>query len=538
MKLSLRTCISITTLILIMPLGHVSGSDIMTRGDFIELVVQELEVPVLSDSFIDKNKYIRIPNYLLPEVDALARRNALRVFGSSIATNRTITRGQAAQIVVELQGAKSIDKISFRDVRPGTAEAKAIQAVVAKQWLLPLAPNYFGVDRLLTIPEAHQFMSRVSGKSIAPTTVEPVPSSAPTAHPITVTVPTNGAQSSVPKQDVLNAVWQLIDDNYLYSDNINENEAGYDAIEAVVHSLNDEYTTFMRPQATDDLQIQLSGRVTGIGAQVENRNGFVTIVAPLPGSPAEQSGLLPNDQIIAVDNESLLDLQFNDAVNKVRGPRGSVVRLTIRRNGNELYFNVQREVVNVPDFAVEWQDKIAVVKIMQFGQITKTQLRTELQAIVAKNPQGIIFDLRNNPGGLLDTAGIVVGTVVPKGTIYAEIRSRSFTANNKTYEDPVIPATVPLIVLVNAGSASASEIVAGALQDSGRAQVVGQPTFGKGTVQEIVQFNDNSSLKMTVAEWFTPKGRKINKVGIEPDIIVELNDDRDAVLLKALELLR
>jgi carboxyl-terminal processing protease len=286
-----------------------------------------------------------------------------------------------------------------------------------------------------------------------------------------------------------------------------------------------------------DFKTRIDGEVTGIGAQVEDRDGVLTIVAPLKGSPADRANLKAGDQILEVNGESLKGLNLNEAVAKVRGPKGSEVALLIRRGGAEFKVSVVRDTVRIAEVTVSWHGKISIVEVAQFGKTTQNELRGLMTRVMDENPTGIVIDLRNNPGGLLDAAEIMVSNFLPKGSTVAQIKSRSKTFDRKTVNEPIVPDNVPLVVLVNGGSASASEIVAGALSDAGRAKIVGTKTFGKGTVQELLQFNDLSSLKITVAEWLTPSGRKIDGIGLTPDIIVQPSD-RDEQLRRALDLLR
>ena len=203
-----------------------------------------------------------------------------------------------------------------------------------------------------------------------------------------------------------------------------------------------------------------------------------------------------------------------------------------------LNVTVLRDTIKVPEIEISWQGETAIVKIYQFGKLTDTELRKHMADIQEQNPKGLVLDLRNNPGGLLHAAEIVLSNFLPKGTAYAQIMRKSGSQTSYTEDPPTINPDVPVVVLVNAGSASASEIVAGAMQDHNRGTVVGEKTFGKGTVQQVLQFMDESSLKMTVAEWLTPDGRKINEEGIEPDIFLQTLTERDEQMLKALDILR
>jgi carboxyl-terminal processing protease len=278
--------------------------------------------------------------------------------------------------------------------------------------------------------------------------------------------------------------------------------------------------------------------VTGIGAQVEQVSGVLTIVAPLTGSPAQKAGLKPGDQILSVNGESLDGLSYEDAVSKVRGPKGSTANLHIRRDGDDMNVTVVRDTVRVDDFTVTTTNNdVAVVALQQFGQLTDSEFRTKMAEVAKTSPRGIILDLRNNPGGLLDAAGVVTSAFLPVRSTYVQIISKSDTTEEYTLDEPVVPSSIPLIVLINKGSASAAEIVAGALQDSGRATLVGETTFGKGTVQQLLEFNDGSSLKMTIAEWRTPKGRKIDGVGVKPDLEVVNSETGDEQMDRALGLI-
>jgi len=523
-----------------------SGADfgngsIVERGTFIRESMQALGVAVVERAPGEyRIPYERIPAPMLPYIQAAEDAKALDAFGKDLRLAYPITRGEALRFLVELLQVKSAQDVGrFRDVREGTMEERAVQVAIGKAWMQPLRSNYFGLERQLTPAEARTLVNRASGEGGGgvPAGEEGEDASIPT---IRIELRGKGAESTgnIPNAKVLDAVWQIVRSDYLYEEKIDEDDAMYDSIEAVVRSLGDPYSSFMRPKTSRQFQTQIDGEVSGIGAQVEEREGILTIVTPLEGSPAQKAGLKPNDQILSVDGVSIEDLDFLDAVEKVRGPRGSKVTLTISRNGVHFDVTVLRDTVKVPEIAVSWQGTVAVVRLMQFGKLTDTELRGLLTDIQAKRPTGIVLDLRNNPGGLLHAANTVVSNFLPKGSDVAIIRARDGESVDRTSEEPTIRTDVPLVVLVNEGSASASEIVAGALQDHDRATIVGTKSFGKGTVQEVLEFVDGSSLKLTIAEWFTPKDRKIDGIGVEPDVEVRYDPDRDVQLLRAIDLLR
>jgi carboxyl-terminal processing protease len=393
----------------------------------------------------------------------------------------------------------------------------------------PVRKNLFGVSRPLTGKEARLLLRRV---------VQGVPAKDDSPVPkvrINIRVP----KEELPKSDILNTIWQLLTEQYLYREKLKPDEAAYRAAEALVESLGDPYTVFMRPVKNEQFQTQIQGEITGIGAQVELRSGVLVIVSPLKGSPAEKAGLLPGDEIHAVDGESLKGLGLEDAVGKVRGPKGTTVKLRIHRNGAEFDVTVIRDVVRVPEIEISFQGSIAIVKLHQFGQITERDLRSLMEKVQEQKPTGLVLDLRNNPGGLLHAAEVVLSNFVPQGSPVAVILSPEQEYTELTDDPPTIGASIPVVVLVNKGSASASEIVAGALQDAKRARVIGEQTFGKGYVQQVLQFNDGSSLKMTIAEYLTPSRHKVDGIGITPDRVIPMEaGGRDTQLLEALDLLR
>lgn len=521
----------------------ISDTQSVTRSDFIRASVKGMQIESLIPN---KNlPYERIPTSLLPYVDAANRKNALGLFGKELNLSRVILRGEALQFLVSLLELKGTEVANntFTDVKAGTAEAKAVSIAIQKGWMKPQQNTVFGVKSPLKGVEAKALLQIALELDAARKTTAvtaPTRSNSSSSTPsVRFDLRTGGTKTSsvLPKQQILEAIWKLINSEFLYDKNINSEEAAYKAIEGMVQSLNEPYTTFFRPSRNLNFQSQIDGEVTGIGAQVEMLEGVLTIVSPVRGSPAEAAGLQAGDQIISVDGQSLAGLGFVEAVDKVRGKKGSIAVVRIRRNGSEFDVSVKRDVIKIPEVIISWQGEVAVVALTQFGKLTERELRSHMLDIQAKNPKGFILDLRNNPGGLLTAAEKVVGNFVPKGSKVAEIHFRGKTENVTTTEEPTINAKVPVVVLVNEGSASASEIVAGALQDHKRAKIVGVKTFGKGTVQEVLQFDDQSSLKMTVAEWLTPNSRKIDKVGVEPDIKVTENG-RDEQMLKALDLLR
>lgn len=509
-----------------------AGDDaVVSRGDFLRAAVNVLGFTPSREE--PTGNYLRpVPRGFKPYVGAAEKRDALEIFGNDLGLGRNITRGEALVLLTKLQNLKPAARnVSFTDVKEGTDVEAAVRVAVEKGWAQPVRSTFFGVSRVLTGREARLILRKASGDTGGIQVEAPA---APRVPAITIQYK-KADTVQLPENDLLRTVWQLLNNQYLHSENIDEQEAAYKAAEGLVNSLGDPYTTFMRPLDSRMFQEQFDGAVTGIGAQVEYKDDALTVVAPLSGSPAERAGVRAGDRILKVNGDSLSGLDLMRAVDMVRGPEGTNVTLTINRDGSEFDLTITRDVVRTPEIDISFQNNVAVIKIAQFGRTTDTQLRSLLLEVAERNPTGIVIDLRNNPGGLLHAAEIVVSNFLPQGSAVAVIKTKTEEYTEITSDPPTIDADVPVAVLINKGAASASEIVAGALQDHERAVVIGEKSFGKGTVQQIVEFRDGSSMKMTIAEWFTPKGRKINGVGVEPDVIVAPSETRDEQLLRAID---
>jgi carboxyl-terminal processing protease len=330
-------------------------------------------------------------------------------------------------------------------------------------------------------------------------------------------------------RDGINELYQTLLDNY--DGEITDEEILNGQKSGLVAAANDPYTEFFTEAETKEFNEQLNGTFEGIGAELGKEGSFVTIVAPIKGAPAERAGIQSGDIIIEIDGEPATDITVTEAVNLIRGPKGETVNLKLIRNGEEVDVSIVRDTITIDSVESELQGDTGVITISRFGDDTvklARQAATELKDQGAKN---IILDVRGNPGGLLDAAVDVSAIWLPKGsTVLEEKRNGVVIQTFKTKDQPVL-AGVPTVVLINGGSASASEIVAGALHDNGVATLVGEQTYGKGSVQRIIPLSAGGSLKVTIARWFTPEGKNIDKEGIAPDQEVELTvEDRQAKL--------
>lgn len=323
----------------------------------------------------------------------------------------------------------------------------------------------------------------------------------------------------------------------------------YGAISGMVKSLGDPYTVFFDPVETQKFSSDLSGVFEGIGAEIGIKKGALTIIAPLPDSPAERAGIRAGDKILKIDNTLTGDLTIDEAVNLIRGPKGTAVTLTIIRGVEEKSREIKviRETIVVK--SVEWkieaagEEKIAVIKISRFAEDTASAINLAANEILKSDVKGIILDLRNDPGGYLESAVDVASIFIPTNRIVTIENFQDGKKNNYLTRGGDKLSNLPVVVLINEGSASAAEILAGALRDNRQTKLVGEKTFGKGSVQELENLKNDSSIKITVAEWLTPSGKNINKEGLKPDIEVVLTDEdfeakKDPQLDEALKLLR
>jgi carboxyl-terminal processing protease len=331
--------------------------------------------------------------------------------------------------------------------------------------------------------------------------------------------------------------WEIIEEKYVDRPT-DYNEMVYGAISGLVDSLDDPYSVFMNPEESKEFMEDMEGSFEGIGAEIGIRKNILTIIAPLEGMPAEKAGLKAGDKIIKIDGETTIDITLTEAVRKIRGEKGTEVILTIMREETEALpagrqeskeIKIIRGLIDVK--SVEWEIKkideteLAYLKIRRFSEDTFQELNKAAGEILSSSAKGIVLDLRNNPGGYLDVA-VKVTSIFIDGKEVVVIEDFG-NGDKKEYKSSgrAKLAHLPVAVLINQGSASASEILAGALRDIKKVKLVGEKTFGKGSVQELERLKDKSSVRLTVAKWLIPSGHCINEEGLKPDIEVEMTDE-------------
>lgn len=327
--------------------------------------------------------------------------------------------------------------------------------------------------------------------------------------------------------------WRSIRNEYLERSYTNKEEA-YKAIREMLKKLGDPYTRFMDPEEFQNMQIDTSGELTGVGIQLaqDEETKKLVVIAPIEDTPAFKAGILAKDEITKIDGKSTEGMDVNEAVKLIRGKPGTEVTLTIKRGSKEVDYKLTRALIQVHPVRAKIEKSslgdIGYIRLTQFSSQAAKEMRDAIKDLESKKVRGYVLDLRSNPGGLLYASIEIARMWIKEGTIVSTVDRRGETdrqiANNRALTDK------PLVVLVDGGSASASEIVSGALQDSKRAVLVGTKTFGKGLVQSVRGLGDGSGLAVTIAKYLTPSGRDINKHGIEPDVVYELSEQQRKAL--------
>ena len=340
----------------------------------------------------------------------------------------------------------------------------------------------------------------------------------------------------------VNLIYQSLKQNF--DGELNEDELLDGIKSGLAKATGDPYTEYFDPDDAEEFQSGIDGVFEGIGAQLgKDSDNNIIIVSPIAGYPAEKAGLQPKDIVAEIDGESAFDLTISEAVERIRGPKGTTVTLTIVRDGEVKETPITRDQIDIPSVETEIRDGIGILTISRFGDDTLSLTRQAANEFRAANVRGIVLDLRGNPGGYLESSVEIAGLWLERGdTILTERRENVVIETFRAEGNPLLNG-IKTVVLIDEGSASASEIVAGALRDNEAAELVGQQSFGKGSVQQPINLGNGSLLKVTIARWFTPDGKNIDQEGIKPDTEVEITAediaaDRDPQLDAALQKLQ
>jgi len=340
--------------------------------------------------------------------------------------------------------------------------------------------------------------------------------------------------------------WHKLEEKYVNQEGFNTQKMIYGAISGMVNSLGDPYTVFLTPDDTKRFAEDVKGSFEGVGMEIGVRKGQLQVIAPLENTPAQRAGLKPGDKIIKIDDVLTAELSLDEVIDLIRGPKGTTVNLTIYNDDWEesKTISIVRAVIDVPSVKLEIiEENIAHLKLFQFSEMAGFDFREAVLEILTSPVQSIILDLRNNPGGYLEVAQDIAGYFIERGQVvviedFGNGEQKEFLAQGSG-----ALTAYPVVVLINEGSASGSEILAGCLRDNRGIMLIGEKSFGKGSVQELERLKGGSSLKVTIAKWLTPKGESISDQGLEPDVKIEMTDedydnDVDPQLEKAIEIIK
>lgn len=346
-------------------------------------------------------------------------------------------------------------------------------------------------------------------------------------------------------------VWNVLSEKFVTATTTDSQKRIWGAIQGLASSQGDPYTVFFPPDENKAFKSDISGNFEGVGMEIDLKNKNLVVVTPLKNSPAEKAGIKPGDHIIKIDDKSVADLLAEQAVKLIRGPRGTKVKITVLRGENTqpIDISITRDVIDIPTLEKEIKSDVYIIKLFSFTAQSADLFRNALRDFLQSGKHKLIIDLRGNPGGYLDAAWDMASWFLPAGKVIVTedfggkgdnkvLRSKGYDVLNKYFG-----SNYKVIILVNAGSASASEILAGALQEQGVAKLVGVKTFGKGSVQELVEITPETSLKVTIARWLTPSGHNLSHDGLNPDYEVtmtakDVEEKKDPQLDKALEILK
>lgn len=440
--------------------------------------------------------------------------------------NRSVNKRSTLEAMFEALGIGTShffdkDYFPFRDINPSSGVAPLAQKAADLE-IFENSENTFNPAKIVTRAQAAFYLYQISQY---------------TPQTIRITYTSEEDDEGI---NTLKDIIRTLKEEYYYQDDINPDQLIYDAIHGMLlYQVHDVYTVFQEPLEAINFRDNLSNQYEGIGLVLELINGEVTIISPLKNSPAQTAGLKPNDVILEVDEHDVSTMDLENVAQLLRGEAGTTVRLKIRRGANSLYFSLTRAVIENKNVYYEIKKNgnksIAYVEIINFGQSSEKEFSTIADQLKKDNISGIILDLRNNPGGYMDAAINIISLFTDREKTAVKLKfSDGETTPYDTNRDGRLK-DYKTVVLVNGGSASASEIVAGALQDWGIATIIGEQTFGKGSVQQITNYPDGSLFKYTISKWLTPNGHDIGQRGITPDKIVTNNGKNDEQLATALK---
>jgi len=525
----------------IFPGSNFNPSETLTKGEFARAIVMAKGVDISGVEVLQP--YNDVPVSLAPYVELLRRANAVNypIISKKFETDSNVALWQAVKIGMVYNGlpiANVFDVSEFKNNVGNLSENAVFAPVISAAAKADLVDGNVSPFRPLT---RRKFAVLATNLEIVAQKFNEATGSLPGV----IRVTDSGPKSNVltPEQvEIFEDVFGRVLNDYVDKSEIEQEDLFYGSLEGLVGKLNDPFSVFQEPEVLEAFQDSLSNQVEGIGASIAIENGNLVIVSPLVGSPAEQAGLLPGDIIQKINGDDAGNLTLTKAVSKIKGRAGTKVTLTIVRGSSVFDVTITRAEISIPSVTVEvTSNDVAIIKVNNFGIGASSSFNRAVDQLNLSAVDGIVLDLRNNPGGFLDSAISMADNFLDKGDVVVQVQDAEGDTEEFFASKSPAFSGIKTAVLINEGTASAAEILAVALKEHRVATLVGQTTYGKGTVQELVTYNDNSALKLTIAKWLTPFGAVIDKTGVTPDEFVTLSaSDRsvgnDPQLNRALQL--
>jgi carboxyl-terminal processing protease len=529
--------------------GTFKPDQLVTRGEFLKMVFND--VGYQPAAIIQKTPFIDVPsgNWTAPYVQKALDINAISANGPqpTFTPARPINRADAIKIAFTIEGIPApyytdIDPQElFEDVQPTSWYAYLARAAKLNGIISSKHPELFWATHLMTRGDAAELIYQIES-------ARQDSESGSTSSPAIIT-PDGSTQENIssqflnnPRFSILLDVWQKLNTEYYNKAKVNQDDLIYGAIDGMVSKLGDQFTVFEDPTDAAALQQYLQGEFDGVGIYLEISNGKIIIHKTVPGSPAEKANLQPGDVSTKINDQTVDSMTVDKATDLIKGASGTTVNLTILRGTQTITVTLTRTKITFSSVDGNMMGADAYISIGEFTQSTSDDFTTTLNTLNKQSPKAYIIDLRGNPGGYLDSAVAILGHFVAKGTTVVSTKTPDGTISPDPSDGPGELKGKPVVVLIDADSASAAEIMAGALQDLKIAKLVGDKSYGKGSVQEISDYSDNSLLKITIAHWLTPNGHDINGIGLTPDVAIPLDTDQfakgtDTQLNKAVDVL-
>ncbi|MFA5821213.1 MAG: S41 family peptidase [Candidatus Gracilibacteria bacterium] len=514
-------------------------NDPLTNADFYRLMLEYAKAPLAQKANLPFKDTSNAANYA-PYLQTALNLGILNAQGSNpmFYPKKQITKSTALKALFQALGIGTSpffdqSKFPFSDLDPASELAQVAQKAAELNILEP-APNskLFKRDKRVTRGDLADYLYKIY--QYKPTSVANVQ-----IKYIVKEAPDNSAAITKTESfDTMQNVWDVLHQEYYYKDKLDDQDLVFGAIKGMVNETGDAYTVFETPEEAAGFLGNLSDEFEGVGMQIELIDGNITVIAPLKDSPAEKAGIKASDIILEVNDENVVGQSIQYVTDKIKGKAGTKVTIKVKRGAREFKITITRAKIKNESISFEMIEKknhkIAYIDYRIFSADSYNAFVTAAKDLIAKKPDSFIIDLRNNPGGYMDTAVKIVGLFTTRVRTALQLEYADGSRENYKTDGNGLLNNYKVILLVNGGSASSSEIVASALQELRRATLIGETTFGKGSVQQILTYRDGSLLKYTVSKWLTPSGKWINGQGIKPDIFVKNADGKDQQLDRAI----